>query len=76
VVPRLVRRPRVALATVATLLAVDVAMVWLMTVFTQPFHSPDLAAIAKAGVVMWLANLPLGVLYLRRRGPTSPRQPA
>ena len=71
----LVRRPRPVLATAAVLLVADVVLVWLMTVFAQPFHSPGLVEIAKAGAVMWLANLPLGVLYLVRR-PTSPRQPA
>jgi hypothetical protein len=75
-VARLVRRSRAGLITTGALLAVDVVLVWLMTVFARPFHSPDLVAIAKAGAVMWLANLPLGALYLRRRGPTSPRQPA
>jgi hypothetical protein len=74
-VARLVRRSRAVLLTAAALLAVDVVLVWLMTVLAQPFHSPSLAAIAEAGAVMWLANLPLGVLYVRR-GPTSPRQPA
>jgi len=64
------------LLSAAALLVADVVLVWLMTALTQPFHSPDLVAIAKAGAVMWLANLPLGVLYLRRRGPTSRRQPA
>jgi hypothetical protein len=75
VVARLVRRPRVVLIAAAALLVVDIVLVWLMTVFTRPFHSPELAAIAEAGAVMWVANIPLGVLYLRR-GPASPRQPA
>src|SRR5215472_13988809 len=68
-VARLVRRPRAVLLSAAALLVADVVLVWLMTALTQPFHSPDLVAIAKAGAVMWLANLPLGVLYLRRRSP-------
>jgi hypothetical protein len=76
VAARLARRPRAVAITAAALLGVDVGLVWLMTVFAQPFHSPDLVEIAKAGAVMWLANLPLGALYLARRGPASPRQPA
>jgi hypothetical protein len=76
VASRLARRPRAVVITAAVLLGVDVILVWLMTVFARPFHSPDLVDIAKAGAVMWLANLPLGALYLVRRGPTSPRQPA
>jgi hypothetical protein len=76
VVARLVRRPRAVVVTAAVLLAADVLLVWLMTVLTHPFHRADVAAIAEAGAVMWLANLPLGMLYLRKRGPASPRQPA
>ena len=52
------------------------ALVWLMTVIARPFHTPDITAIAKAGAVMWLANLPLGVLCLRRGSPAAPRTPA
>jgi hypothetical protein len=58
------------------MVGVDVALVWLMTVVVRPFHSPDLTAIAKAGVVMWVANLPLGVLYPRRGAPATRRRPA
>lgn len=75
-VARLVRRPRPVLITAAVLLAADVALVWLMTVFARPFHSPDVGAIAKAGGMMWLVNLPLCAMYLKRRGPAAPRQPA
>lgn len=73
---RRVRRPGGAVVAALVLLGVDVVLVWLMTVIARPFHSPDLAGIAKAGAVMWFANLPLGVLYLRRRTPVAPRQPA
>jgi len=73
---RLIRRPRVGLLTAAALLAVDVVLAWLMTVFAPAFHRPDLVALAKVGAIMWLANLPLTMLYLRSRGPAAPRQPA
>lgn len=39
--------------------AVNLLLVWLMTVVAPPFHAADLASIAKAATVMWLANLPL-----------------
>jgi hypothetical protein len=61
------RRRSAALVAALVLLGVDVVLVWLMTVFARPFHGADLAAIAKAAAVMWLANLPLAVLYLNRR---------
>jgi uncharacterized membrane protein YvlD (DUF360 family) len=73
---RLLRRPLAVLLAAVLMLGVCVALVWLMTVVVRPFHTPDLTAIAKAGAVMWLANLPLGVLYLRRGSPTAPRRPA
>jgi hypothetical protein len=72
---RLFGRSMVALLTAAVLLAVDVALVWLMTVVARPFHSPDLVALAKVGVVMWVANLPLAVWYLRRGVPAARREP-
>src|SRR5215472_17579807 len=64
VAARLVRRPRAVLLTAAVLLVADVVLVWIMTVFAQPFHSAGVGEIVKAGAVMWLANLPLGALYL------------
>jgi hypothetical protein len=67
VLARLVPRPRAVLVAAAFLLVVDVALVWLMTLLVRPFHSPDLAAYAKAGAAMWVANLPLAALYLKRR---------
>jgi hypothetical protein len=73
---RLVRRPPAVLLAALLLVGVDVALVWLMTVVVRPFHSPDLTAIAKAGVVIWAANLPLGVLYLKRGAPAARRRPA
>jgi hypothetical protein len=62
------------LAAAAGLLVVDVALIWLMTVVVRPFNTPVLPDIAKAGVVMWMANLPLAVLYRGRRGPAAPRE--
>jgi hypothetical protein len=59
--------PRHLLVAVAALLVVNLALVWLMTVLARPFHSPDLAAYAKAAAAMWAANLPLGALALWRR---------
>jgi hypothetical protein len=73
---RLLRRPPAVLLAALLMAGVDVALVWLMTVVARPFHSPDLTAIAKAGAVIWAANLPLGVLYVRRRDPASRRRPA
>jgi hypothetical protein len=73
---RLLRRPRAAFPAAAALLAVDVVLVWLMTVLARPFHSPDLPALAKAGAIMWLANLPLALLYVRWHGRAAPRLPA
>jgi hypothetical protein len=73
---RLVRRWPVVLLAAVLMVGVDVALVWLMTVVVRPFHSPDLTAFAKAGAVMWVANLPLGVLYLKRGSPAARRRPA
>ncbi len=58
-------------APVLGLLAADALLVWLMTVVAPPFHPPDPAAIAKAAVVMWLANLPLWLLLPLRRAPAA-----
>ncbi len=58
-------------APVLGLLAADAVLVWLMTAVAPPFHPPDLAAIVKAAVVMWLANLPLWLLLPLRRAPAS-----
>lgn len=74
ILARLVPRPRTVLLAAAGLLVLDLALVWLMTLMARPFHSPDLAAYAKAGAVMWAVNLPLAVLYVRRRGPASDHQ--
>jgi len=46
--------------------AVDILLVWLMTVTAPPFHAPDLGSIARAATVMWLVNLPLRLLVRRR----------
>jgi hypothetical protein len=44
---------------VALPIAVNVILVWLMTVVAPSFHAPEVASIGKAAAVMWLANLPL-----------------
>lgn len=62
------------LAAAAALLVLDVALTWLMTVVVRPFNTPALPDIAKAGLIMWVVNLPLGVLYRGRRGPAAPRE--
>src|SRR5262252_8978967 len=59
---RLGRRPRAVLLAGAVLLVLDVVLVWLMTLLARPFHGADPPAIAKAGAMMWLANVPLVVL--------------
>ena len=66
---RLGRGPRAAIVSAALPLAVNVVMVWLMTAVAPPFHAPGVAAIAKAAVLMWLANLPLRILIRRRPTP-------
>lgn len=73
---RLLRRLPKVLAVGADLLVVDVLLIWLMTVVARPFHSPDLPAIAKAGAVMWAANVPLLVLFLGRGDQAVARPPA
>jgi hypothetical protein len=52
-------------------LALDVALVWLMTVAVPPPHGTDPLSIVWAAGIMWLVNLPLRPL-LRSR---SARQP-
>lgn len=71
---RLGRRPHAVLLAAAALLVLDVVLVWLMTLLARPFHGADLPAIAKAGAVIWLANVPLVALYLKRRSAAAPRQ--
>ena len=63
---RLLKRPPLVLAAAAGLVVADVLLVWLMTVLARPFHSADLFDFAKAGAVMWAANLPFTVLSLTR----------
>lgn len=63
---RLGRGPHAAIVSAALSLAVNLVMVWLMTATAPPFHAPDVAAMAKAAAVMWLANLPLRLLIRRR----------
>jgi hypothetical protein len=62
------RRVRRGLAAAALLVVANAILVWLMTRFAPPSHAPDVAAVARAGVVMWLAGLPLGALAWRLRG--------
>lgn len=62
-------------APVLGLLAIDALMVWVMTLVAPPFHAPDLRAIVKAGVVLWLANVPLWVLLPLRPAP-APSPPS
>lgn len=57
---------------VALPLALDVAMVWLMTVAVPPPHDADPWSIVRAAAVLWLVNLPLRPL-LRSRSVRQPR---
>lgn len=65
---RLRRSPLAPIVSAVALpLLLNLLVVWLMTVVAPPSHAPDLPSIAKAAMVMWLANLPLRLLVRRRR---------
>lgn len=57
---------------VALPLALNTALVWLMTVVAPPAHDADAWSIVLAAAVMWLVNLPLRPL-LRSRTARRPR---
>lgn len=69
--PRLGRVPVAWVTSAALLFAVCIVMVGLMTLIAPPVHAPNVTTIARAATVMWLANLPLRLLF-RRRPPGSP----
>jgi uncharacterized membrane protein YvlD (DUF360 family) len=67
---RLGRGPLAPIVSAAVLpFAVNVVLVWLMTLIAPPFHAPDLTSIAKAAIIMWLVNLPLRLLIRPRVKP-------
>jgi hypothetical protein len=49
-------------------LVTDVALIWTMTMIAPPSHAIGPFDVARAGAVMWIANLPLGMLLQRRPG--------
>jgi hypothetical protein len=57
------------LARVASLVAVpfavNVVLVWLMTVVVPPLHTTEALSIAKTAAIMWLVNLPPRLLIWR-----------
>jgi hypothetical protein len=66
---RLWRGPLAAGLSLAAPFVANVAAVGLMTVVSPPVHTPDLASIAKAAVMMWLVNLPMRLVVPWPRHP-------
>jgi hypothetical protein len=62
---------RAALAAAALLVLVNVVLVSLMMRVAPPSHQQDLAAIARAALVMWAVNLPVRLLAGTRRTPAA-----